>query len=76
MNAIADIRKRLQLSQAGLASAINVNQSLISQYERGECQVSPKIARRLIDFAKSQGIEISFDSIYADVSSESSETAA
>jgi putative transcriptional regulator len=64
MNSLIDLRKRLSLSQAELGSAIEVNQSAISQYERGEIAMNPDVALRLIDFARSRGIEIAMETLY------------
>ncbi|KVP76895.1 hypothetical protein WJ94_15905 [Burkholderia ubonensis] len=66
MNAIATIRKSLGLSQAALAKGLDLGQSAISQFERGECEPTPVVARRLIQFAKERGLAVSFEMIYGD----------
>ncbi|MFM0243820.1 helix-turn-helix domain-containing protein [Paraburkholderia sediminicola] len=65
MSPILQLRKRLKVSQADLGAALGVTQSAISQYEKGTSVPSPEIVRRLIEFAKTAGIEVSFESIYA-----------
>ena len=65
MNPILHLRKRLEVSQAELGTAIGVTQSAISQYEKGTSIPSYETVRRLIEFAKTRGVEVSFDSIYA-----------
>jgi len=63
MNAIADIRARLRVTQAALATGIGVTQGNVSHYERGQT-VPPDVARRLIAFAAGLGHVITFDDIY------------
>lgn len=68
MNPIFQLRKRLKVSQAELGIALEVTQSAISQYEKGTSVPSPEVVRRLIDFAKGKGIDVSFEAIYAPTS--------
>jgi putative transcriptional regulator len=63
MSAIKTIRQRLEVTQAELASALGVSQGNVSFYERGQT-IPPAVAGRLISFASSKGVELSFDSIY------------
>lgn len=63
MQPIYHIRSRLGLSQAALARGIGVTQGNVSHYERGQT-VPPDVAGKLIDFAKSLGIALTFDDIY------------
>ena len=63
MKPISRIRSRLNLSQAALASGIGVTQGNISHYERGQT-IPPDVARRLIEFAKTLGVFLTFDDIY------------
>ncbi|MBF3906456.1 helix-turn-helix domain-containing protein [Burkholderia pseudomallei] len=64
MNAIATIRKSLGLSQSALAKGLELGQSAISQFERGECEPTVAVARRLIQFAKQHGQTVTFEMIY------------
>jgi len=64
-NNIKQIRERLGLPQASLATAIGVRQSSVSNYERGTQQVSPDVARRVIAVAKERGVTLTFDDVYA-----------
>jgi putative transcriptional regulator len=63
-NNIKLVRERLGLSQAALAAAINVSQGNISHYECQRQVVSPQVAKKLIEFSQTRGIELSFDHIY------------
>lgn len=65
MNAITSIRKSLGLSQAALGAALELSQSAISQFEKGTCEPTPDVARRLISLAQQHGLDVSFDTIYA-----------
>lgn len=65
MNPILEIRKQLDVSQSELAAAIGVTQSAVSQFEKGLATPSPDTVKKLINFAKTKGIDVSFDSIYA-----------
>lgn len=66
MNAFATIRHRLDVTQSELAAALCVSQGNVSHYEQGRHAVPPKVARRLIEFAKSKGHEVTFEQVYAD----------
>lgn len=65
MNPIFQLRKRLKVSQAELGTALEVTQSAVSQYEKGTTVPSPEVVKRLIDFAKKRGVDVSFETIYA-----------
>lgn len=64
MNPILQLRKRLKVSQHDLGAAIGVTQSAVSQFEKGISIPSPETVRRLIEFSKTKGIAVSFESIY------------
>lgn len=76
MNAITSIRKSLGLSQAALGAALNLSQSAISQFEKGICEPTPDVARKLISLAQQNGLDINFDSIYARPTGHCTESAA
>lgn len=63
MNAIKAIRERLGLTQAAFAEGIGCTQGNVGHYERGQT-VLPAVAGRVIAFAASKGLEITFDHIY------------
>ena len=63
MNGIRQIRERLGVTQAALAAGIGVTQGNVSHYEHGQ-PVPPKVASRLIEFARSAGVNLTFDDIY------------
>jgi putative transcriptional regulator len=64
MNTISVIRKRLCLTQAGMAQELGVSQATISNYERGQT-VPPDVAKRLIAYAGGVGLPLSYNDIYA-----------
>lgn len=63
MNAIHAIRKKLGVTQAALASGIGVTQGNVSFYEKGQT-VPPLVAGRLIEYAATLGVSLTFDQIY------------
>ena len=63
MNNIKSIRERLELTQAALATGIGCTQGNIGHYEQGQT-VPPEAARRLIAFAKSKFVNLTFDDVY------------
>lgn len=64
MNNVKAIRERLGLTQSALAEALECTQGNVGHYERGQT-VPPDMARKLIEFAKTQGHVITFDDVYA-----------
>ena len=69
MNRFKSIRERLGVTQQVLADAIGRTQGNIGHYEQGQT-IPPKTARKLIAFAKSRGIELTFDDIYQEGNTE------
>ncbi|WP_369663517.1 helix-turn-helix domain-containing protein [Variovorax sp. V116] len=65
MRNIKSIRERLGVTQQVLADGIGCTQGNIGHYECGQT-MPPKVARRLIEFAKGRGFRITFDDIYGD----------
>jgi putative transcriptional regulator len=63
MNKIKSLRTRLGVTQDALAAALGVSQANVSLYEKGQ-QVSPRVAQRLIEYARKKGLSISYDDIY------------
>ena len=59
------IRRRLGVSQAELARAMDCSPANVMFYERGQ-MLPPKRARLLILFANSKGLAISYDHVYGD----------
>lgn len=64
MNSIKRIRDQLGLTQSALADGIGCTQGNVGHYEQGQT-VPPDAAARLIAFAKSKGLNLSFDDVYA-----------
>jgi len=65
-NAVQEVRKKLGLTQAALADELGVSQGSVSFYENGAV-MPPAIAARLISLCASNGVEVSFDDLYASV---------
>lgn len=63
MNNIRQIRGRLGVTQAVLASVLKVSQGNVSNYEQGQT-VPPDVAGRLITYANSLGHPITYDDVY------------
>ncbi|MDP3164388.1 MAG: helix-turn-helix transcriptional regulator [Hydrogenophaga sp.] len=63
MNTIKAIRDRLGLSQKALAAGMGCTQPNVGFYERGQT-VPPGAAAKLIEFAGSRGLEITYDHVY------------
>lgn len=79
MNAIYSIRKQLGITQSALAEGIGVTQGNVSHYENGRQLVPPDVAGKLIRYAASRGLAVSYDQIYqphlADAPTEEGEAA-
>lgn len=65
MNRMRLIRARLGVKQQDLAEALGCNQSNITRYERGQT-IPPGVACRLISYAKSLGVRLTYNQIYGD----------
>ena len=63
MNNVKAIRQRLELTQEALARGIGCTQGNVGHYERGQ-MLPPEMARRLIEFAATLGLRVSYDDIY------------
>lgn len=64
MNRIRHIRERLGVTQAVLANGIGCTQGNVSAYEVAGQTVPPDVAARLISYAASLGVHLSYDDIY------------
>jgi putative transcriptional regulator len=65
MHRFRAIRLKLGVSQSAVAKALGCAQPNISFYERGQT-IPPEVARKLIDYAVSLGMPLTFDLIYGD----------
>lgn len=65
MNKIKLIRERLGVTQKALAEGIGCVQGNVGNYESGQT-VPPASAKRLIAFAESRGLALTFDHIYGE----------
>lgn len=64
MNSIKSIRARLGVTQQALAQGLGVTQGNVSFYERGQT-IPPPVAERLIEYAKTRGVSITFNDVYS-----------
>jgi putative transcriptional regulator len=65
MSNIRTIRTRLGMTQAELGAALGMTQGNVHLIEKGQT-VLPAVARRLIAFAGTKGVRLSFDDVYSD----------
>ncbi|WP_103018128.1 helix-turn-helix domain-containing protein [Alicycliphilus denitrificans] len=63
MHNLKSIRERLAVTQQALAQGLGCTQSNVANYERGQT-LPPDMARKVIDFAATFGVSLSFDHIY------------
>lgn len=66
MSTIKAIRERLGLTQQALADGIGCTQGNVGHYEKGQT-VPPEAAKRLIAFAASRGVTVTYEDIYGPV---------
>jgi len=64
MSTFKSIRDRLGVTQEAMAEALGCSQGNVSFYDKGQT-VPPAAAGKLIAFAKTKGVELSFDDVYA-----------
>jgi predicted transcriptional regulator len=60
---VQKIRKKTALTQQELSVEVHVAQTLISFYERGERNPGLRTLRKMVDFAKSNGIAVEYSDI-------------
>jgi len=81
MNPIKQLRLRLGDTQKVMGVAIGKSQANVSFYEQGH-EVPPHAAKRLISYARSRGVPITYEDIYGplpgapDAAGDASETLA
>ena len=63
MNNLKSVRKWLNVTQGEIADGIGCTAGNVGHYERGQT-LPPEMARKLITFATSKGLQIGFDHIY------------
>lgn len=66
MHAIKAIRSRIGVTQEAMASGIGCTQGNIANYERGQT-LPPDAARKVIEFAGTHGLTITFDHVYGEL---------
>lgn len=64
MSQVRTIRAKLRKTQCEIAAAIRVTQGSVSAYENGR-PIPPPVAARLIEYAASNGLSLTFDDIYS-----------
>jgi putative transcriptional regulator len=75
MSRIKAIRERLKLTQAEFGVGIGCSQGNVWQMENGQT-VLPETARRIIAFAKTKGIDLTWDDVYGEPSESAEKRAA
>lgn len=65
MNNFRTIRARLGLTQAELGAALGMTQGNVHLIEKGQTLL-PDVARRLIAFAATKDVRLTFDDVYAE----------
>lgn len=63
MHNLKSIRDRLGVTQQAMAESIGCTQGNVGHYERGQT-LPPDMARKVIDFAATRGLAITFDHVY------------
>lgn len=63
MNAFSAIRKRLGMTQSEIAVPLGTTQANVSFYENGQT-VPPGVAAKLIEFAKTRKLDLTYDMVY------------
>lgn len=64
MTTISKLRESMGLNQDGLAKALGITQSAVSQIERGETKPRVELALRLVSLAKQYAQVITLEDIY------------
>lgn len=64
MHPIKRIRTQLGLTQVALAEGIGCTQGNVGHYENKGQSVPPDVAKRLIAFAATRGLHLTYDDIY------------
>ena len=60
---VREIRRKLGLSQAELAKALDISQGAVSHFERG-CSPSADTAKKIVAIARKAGVDVTMDWIY------------
>lgn len=63
MHHLKPIREHLRVTQQELADGLGCTQGNVGHYERGQT-LPPAMAAKLITFAASKGLRITFDHVY------------
>lgn len=63
MHSLKHIRKRLGITQQAMAEGIGCTQANVGHYEHGQ-MLPPPMACKVIDFARTRGLYLTFDHIY------------
>ena len=66
MSNLKQIRLSMGMTQTELAQVFGQTKGNISHYESGNQDLPVSVARQLIDYARTRGINLDFDAIYAD----------
>ena len=63
-NNLRFVRERIGVTQQVLGGAIGCNQSNVGHIERCEQTLLPEVAAKVIAYAATRGIDITFDDLY------------
>lgn len=66
MSTFKAIRERLGVTQQEMADGLGCSQGNVSLYERGQT-VLPETAKKLIVFAATRGVNLTYEDIYGEV---------
>jgi len=61
---VKQLRTQIGMSQAQLADALGVSQSLITHWETGRRQPSPQLALKIVSLASKHHQKITMESLY------------
>ena len=73
MNKISEFRNKANVSQAGLANAIGVTPSTISNYEAGIRNINVEMCWKIVQAFNQFGAKCSFGDVFPEPPSDSSE---
>ncbi|ENZ8366474.1 helix-turn-helix transcriptional regulator [Klebsiella aerogenes] len=64
MNNLKKLRKEAGISQASLASALDVSQGAIAHYEKGIRKLNVESAKKIIEALNANGVNCTFEDVF------------
>lgn len=64
MNNLKKLRKEAGISQASLASVLDVSQGAIAHYEKGIRKLNVESAKKIIEALNANGVSCTFDDVF------------